>query len=98
MRRSFAVVPITALVLSATAACGGSGSGDSASTTNTDVINGLTVTGDFGKKPDVKVSGLDVNKETTGTVIKGDGASVAADSSVNWYFYVANGTNGKVVA
>jgi peptidylprolyl isomerase len=98
MRRSLAAIPLAALVLSTTAACGGSGSGDSASKANTDVIDGLTVTGDFGKKPDVKVNGLDVTKEVTGTVIEGDGAEVAADSSVNWFFYVANGTNGKVVA
>src|SRR3954470_17773179 len=98
MRRSLAAVPLAALVLSTTAACGGSGSGDSAAKANTDVIDGLTVTGDFGKQPDVEVSGLDVKKETTGTVIEGSGAEVADDSSVNWYFYVANGSNGKVVA
>jgi len=98
MRRSLAAIPLAVLALSTTAACGGSGSGDSSSKAQSDVIDGLTVTGDFGKKPDVKVNGLDVKKETTGTVIQGDGAAVASDSSVNWYFYVANGSNGKVVA
>src|SRR4051794_20938868 len=96
MRRSLAAIPLAALVLSSTTACGGSG--DSASKAQSDVIDGLTVTGDFGKQPTVNVNGLDVKKEVTGTVIQGDGAEVADDSSVNWYFYVANGSSGKVVA
>jgi peptidylprolyl isomerase len=96
MRRSLAAVPLAALVLSATAACGDN-SGDTTAAAS-GVIKGLTVTGDFGKEPDVSVDGLDVTKPETGTIIKGDGAEVAKDDSIRFRFYAADGTNGNVVA
>src|SRR5919112_5517043 len=96
MRRSLAAVPLAALVLSATAACGDGGGDTTAS--ESDSIEGLTVTGDFGKEPKVSVDGLDVTKPETGTIIKGDGAEVAKDDSIRFRFYAADGTNGQVVA
>jgi peptidylprolyl isomerase len=96
MRRSLAVVPLAALVLSATTACGDD-SGDTTAAAS-DAIKGLTVTGDFGKEPDVSVDGLDVAKPETGTIIKGDGDEVTKDDSIRFRFYAADGTNGNVVA
>ncbi len=96
MRRSLAAVPLAALVLSATTACGDDG-GD-APATRTDAIEGLTVSGDFGKEPKVTVDGLDVDDAQTGTIIAGDGAEVAEDDSIKFRFYAADGTNGTVVA
>jgi peptidylprolyl isomerase len=96
MRRSLAAVPLAALVLSVTTACGDDG-GDTTATAS-DKIEGLTVTGDFGKEPKVTVDGLDVTKSETGTIIEGDGAEVAKDDSIRFRFYAADGTNGKVVA
>jgi peptidylprolyl isomerase len=96
MRRSLAAVPLAALVLSATTACGDD-SGDTTAA-DTDAIEGLTVTGDFGKEPKVNVDGLDVSESETGTIIQGDGAEVAEDDSIRFRFYAADGTNGQVVA
>src|SRR3712207_2011047 len=96
MRRSLAAVPLAALVLSATTACGDDG-GDTTATA-TDSIEGLTVSGDFGKEPKVTVDGLDVQDAQTGTIIAGDGAEVAKDDSIKFRFYAADGTNGTVVA
>jgi peptidylprolyl isomerase len=96
MRRSLAAVPLAALVLSATTACGDDGGDTTAA--QSDTIEGLTVTGDFGKEPKVSVDGLDVTKPETGTLIKGDGAEVAKDDSIRFRFYAADGTNGNVVA
>jgi peptidylprolyl isomerase len=96
MRRSLAAVPLAALVLSATTACGDDG-GDKTATT-TDSIDGLTVTGKFGAQPKVEVDGLDVTKAETGTIIAGDGAEVAKDDSIRFRFYAADGSNGKVIA
>ncbi len=96
MRRSLAAVPLAALVLSATTACGDD-SGDTTATT-TDSIKGLTVTGKFGAEPKVEVDGLNVSKAETGTIIAGDGDEVAKDDSVRFRFYAADGTNGQVVA
>jgi peptidylprolyl isomerase len=96
MRRSFAAVPLAALVLSATTACGDD-SGDTSAAAS-DAIEGLTVTGDFGKEPEVNVDGLDVSKSETGTIIEGDGEEVGEDDSIRFRFYAADGTNGQVVA
>lgn len=97
MRRSLAAIPLAALVLSTTVACGDdSPSGSTPS--DTEAIQGLTVTGDFGKEPTVKVDGLNVDKTQTATLIEGDGAEVTKDTSVKFRFYAANGTSGKQLA
>ncbi len=96
MRRSLAAIPLAALVLSATTACGEDG-GDTAATTS-GAIDGLTVSGKFGAEPKVEVDGLDVSEPETGTIITGDGAEVAEDDAVRFRFYAADGSNGQVVA
>ena len=98
MRRSLAAVPLAALVLSATTACGDDGGDTTTATPARDSIDGLTVTGDFGAEPKVEVDGLDVSEAETGTIIQGDGAEVAEDDAVRFRFYAADGTNGQVVA
>jgi peptidylprolyl isomerase len=95
MRRSLAAIPLAALVLSATTACGDN-SGDT--TAASDSIKGLTVSGKFGAEPTVKVDGLDVTKPETATISSGDGAEVAKDDSVRFRFYAADGSNGQVIA
>ncbi len=99
MRRSLAAVPLAALVLSATTACGDDGgdSGDTSATTS-DAITGLTVTGKFGDEPKVEVDGLDVDESETGTIIAGDGEEVTEEDSIRFRFYAADGSNGQVVA
>ena len=97
MRRSLAAVPLAALVLSVTTACGEDG-GDTTAAATSDAIEGLTVSGKFGAEPKVEVDGLDVDEPETGTIIAGDGAEVAKDDSVRFRFYAADGTNGQVVA
>ena len=97
MRRSIAAVPLAALVLSATTACGDD-SGDTSASPTTDAIEGLTVTGDFGAEPEVEVDGLDVTESETGTIIQGDGEEVTEDDSIRFRFYAADGSNGQVVA
>jgi peptidylprolyl isomerase len=96
MRRSLAAVPLAALVLSATAACGG-GSGDTTAS-SADSIKGLTVSGKFKAEPTVKVDGLDVTKPETATIISGGGQQVAKTDSVRFRFYAADGSNGQVIA
>ena len=98
MRRSLAAVPLAALVLSATTACGDDSGNSTSAAPKTDAIAGLTVSGKFGAEPDVKVDGLDVSKPETGTIIAGTGAEVAKDDSVRFRFYAADGSNGQVVA
>jgi peptidylprolyl isomerase len=96
MRRSLAAVPLAALVLSATTACGGDS--DTPTAAASDSIDGLTVTGKYGSQPTVEVDGLDVSKAETATVIQGDGAEVAKDDSVRFRFYAADGSNGQMIA
>ena len=103
MRRSLAAVPLAALVLSATTACGDDG-GDGATETaeersaSADAIEGLSVTGDFGKEPKLAVDGLDVSESETGTIIAGDGEEVAEKDAIRFRFYAADGNNGQVIA
>ena len=98
MRRSIAAVPLAALVLSATTACGDGGDDTTTPAVESESIDGLTVNGKFGAEPKVEVDGLDVSEAETGTIIAGDGAEVAKDDSVRFRFYAADGSNGQVVA
>src|SRR5690242_6706827 len=94
MRHRLAVVPAALLLLTGLTACGGGdsgGSGDSGS------INGVTVTGDFGKEPKVQVKGLDESKSTSDVVIKGDGPAVADNGAVKVQVLLAKGTDGSTI-
>jgi peptidylprolyl isomerase len=91
MRRRIATATAVTLALAGTAACGS----ESGSTTESDALEGLTVTGDFGKKPTVKLEDFDVDKAQSEELIEGDGAEVAEDSYVMYHVLIANGTDGK---
>jgi len=99
-----ALLSLAALVLTTATACGsdpeaGADSpGESPSTASEAAegnVDGLTVTGDFGKKPTVEVDGLDVAEAQSSVVIEGDGAEVTDKTSVKYRYLLANGTTGK---
>ncbi len=105
MRRRLAAVPLTALLLGV-AACGGSDSSASdpasdsspSSASQVSEVDGLTVSGDFGEQPKVKVTDLDVDKAQSSVLVEGDGPEIAADDTVNYRFYIVYGSNGKPVS
>lgn len=93
VRRS--VTALAALVLLCTAACGSDGDGGSTSAGG-ETIDGLSVTGDFGKKPTVKIDGLDVDKAESAEIIEGDGTEVTQDSYLEHRLSIVN-IDGKEV-
>lgn len=88
-RRSLAAAPAALLLLTGLAACGSDGGGTS--------IEGLTVSGDFGKEATVEVDGFDVEEPLSEIVIEGDGAEVSDDTAVRYRFAVAKGADGSEV-
>lgn len=100
MRRRLAAVSVLVLVLTGTAACGGSDkSSDEGSTkTSSASIDGLTVTGDFGKEPTIKVDKMDVDDVEAAVPIEGDGPELTKDSAALYRFVIANGGTGETVA
>jgi peptidylprolyl isomerase len=95
VRRS--VTALAALVLLSTAACGSEGGGGDTASTGEETLAGLTVTGDFGKKPKVEIDGLDVDGVESAELIEGDGAEVTKDSYVDYRFSIVN-IDGEEVA
>jgi peptidylprolyl isomerase len=93
MRHRLAVVAAALLLMTGLTACGG-GSSDSADSPS---IDGVTVTGDFGKEPKVKVDGLEESKSTSDVLIKGDGPAVADDGAVKVQVLLAKGTDGSTI-
>jgi len=77
----------TALLLSGVAACGGSDSG----------IDGLTVSGDFGKEPTVKVDSLDESSPKTHVLIEGSGSKLTKSSAAKIHLLLAKGTDGSTL-
>ena len=58
----------------------------------------VTVTGDFGKKPDVKfASGLSVNQTESADVITGSGAVAVAGSSITIEAEIFNAKTGELL-
>ena len=90
MRRHLAVFTVLLTVLVGTAGCGGSGSDPSG-------IDGLTVTGSFGKLPKIKVDGLKVSSTKSAVLIKGDGPELEDSQSALLRYVIANGKNGKTL-
>jgi peptidylprolyl isomerase len=104
MRRRLAVASVAALAITGLAACGSdsepeedTGTTDTASV-SADPIEGLDVTGDFGKEPKVAVDGMDVEKVESSLVIEGDGETVPADGTVLIHSFFATGADGKTLS
>ena len=92
MRHRLAAAAAALLLMTGLTACGGSDdSADSAS------IDGVTVTGDFGKEPKVKVDGLKESKSTSDVLIDGDGPAVTDDGAVKVQVLLAKGTDGSTI-
>src|SRR4051794_5363181 len=92
MRRHLAALTVVVAVLAGTAGCGGSDSSSDSS-----AIDGLTVTGSFGKLPSIKVDGLNVSSTKSAVVIKGDGPQLKGSESALLRYVIANGKNGKAL-
>jgi peptidylprolyl isomerase len=95
MRRRLAVVPAVLLLLTGLTACGGGD--DSNASDDSASIDGVTVSGDFGKEPKVEVKGLDESKPTSDVVIEGDGDELAEDGAVKVQVLLAKGTDGSTI-
>jgi peptidylprolyl isomerase len=95
VRRS--VTALAALVLLSTAACGSDGGGSDSASTGGATLDGLTVTGDFGKKPKVEIDGLDVDGVESAELIAGDGGEVTKESYVDYQVVVVNASSGEVL-
>ena len=90
MRRLLAALTVLVAVLAGTAGCGGSSSDSSG-------IDGLTVTGSFGKLPKIKVDGLKVSSTKSAVLIHGDGPELEDSQSALLRYVIANGKNGKTL-
>jgi peptidylprolyl isomerase len=98
--RRLLVLLVAALLLLTTAACGG-GSSTTKSAPKVDMgtkIKGLTVTGDFGKAPQVKVSpAVKVTKAQTQVVTAGTGKPAQANKKAMFDFSIMKGSDGSKV-
>jgi peptidylprolyl isomerase len=102
MRRRLALATTAAMAITGLAACGsddttGSDGAESADT-GSDSVSGLTVTGDFGKKPKVKVDGMDVDDVESTVVIEGEGDELTAEGAAMTRVYIAKGSDGSELA
>jgi peptidylprolyl isomerase len=97
MRVRRSVTALAALVLLSTAACGSDGEGGSSDSAGGETLDGLTVSGDFGEKPTIKIDELDVEKVESAELIEGDGPEVTKDSYVDYRFSIVN-IDGEEVA
>ena len=81
MRRRLAL-PAAAVLLLGVTACSDEGGGDAeeeeGTTPAAESIEGLTVTGDFGKAAEVEVDGLDVEEATSAVLVTGEGEEIDA--------------------
>jgi peptidylprolyl isomerase len=82
----FALLPV---LFAGVSACGDAG-GSSA----TGSLAGVTVTGEFGEQPTVKVDGLDEKVEQDEILIEGAGDPAKLDGKAMVHVYVADGTTG----
>jgi peptidylprolyl isomerase len=83
------------LLATALVGCGSNSSKDSSSSSS-DTLHGITITGDPGKEPTVKWNGkLDVSKTSTTVVTEGDGAEVADGDQVSANIWIGDGFTQK---
>lgn len=93
MRRRLVAAAAATALITGLAGCGSdSGGGDGG------VPDGVTVTGDVGEKPTVKVDGLDVSKTASSTLVEGDGPEVAEGDAALVDLTIVNGSTGKDAA
>ena len=85
------------LVLGTTlVACGSDSGSDGDDSSSSDALHGITITGDFGKAPEVKWDGkLDVSKTETTVVSDGDGDEIAEGDQVSANIWIGNGATQK---
>lgn len=86
MRRRIAMISTVALVVAGTAGCGSDAE-----------LEGLTVTGDFGSEPTVKVDGFDVEASESQELIEGDGPEIGKDSYVMYHGLIVKGADGEIL-
>lgn len=99
MRRPLAALAFTGVLLAGMAGCGSSSSEEASSPEPVPtVVDGVTVTGDFGEKPTIEVDGLDVEEPVDGVVLEGDGAEVTEATKLDYRFHLVYGSNGEEVA
>jgi peptidylprolyl isomerase len=96
MRRRLAAASVLTLALGALTACGSDSDSDS-SASSSDSIEGVTVTGDFGDEPTVKVDKLSVTEPESAVIIDGGGEEVAGDDTVAVRILFAKGTDGTTI-
>jgi peptidylprolyl isomerase len=87
MRRRLAGLTVLLAVLTGLSACG----------SDSESIDGLTVSGDFGKQPTVEVDGLKVDKSESAVIIQGDGDALSADGAAMLQTLIANGKTGATL-
>ena len=92
MRRRLVTTITVAQAVAGTAACGS----DSEPTADP-ALEGLTVTGDFGKEPTVKVDGFDVDAAESQELIEGDGAEIGKESYVMYHGLIVKGADGEIL-
>ncbi|NUR06531.1 MAG: hypothetical protein HOQ45_05925 [Nocardioidaceae bacterium] len=98
MRRLLTLL-IACVLLLASAACGGGGGGGGEASGDIDMgqeIKGLSVNGDFGQEPKVKVDpAVKVDKAETQVISAGKGNPVVASKKVMFNIYLAKGADGS---
>ena len=96
MRRLLSLL-LAALMLLATAACGGGDSDKPESDVDMgQEIKGLSVSGNFGEEPEVKVDpAVKVDKPTTQVVSAGEGNPVVANQDAMFNIFLAKGADGE---
>lgn len=99
MRRRLVALTLVPFLLFGAAACGGDGEpsdGASASVDMGEKIEGVQVSGPFGKEPKVTVDApVDVNESVSQVIRSGDGAAVQENKEALLHFTVYNGKTGK---
>ncbi|HET7724707.1 MAG TPA: FKBP-type peptidyl-prolyl cis-trans isomerase [Propionibacteriaceae bacterium] len=89
-------VPTASASGSASASASASPSGHASITPST-TLDGITVTGDYGKTPNVKIPApWGIDKTQSKVIVQGTGDPVAASSMIEVNYWGANGYTGKV--
>lgn len=91
--RRISSVLIPLLLASTLVACGDSDDSSDGSSSSSDALHGITISGDLGKEPEVKWDGaLDTDETKTTVVTEGDGAEIKDGDQVQAFLWIGNGT------